>query len=292
MTAKNLPRERRFTVNGIQLAAQEWGKKGQLPVIALHGWLDNSASFDRLIPLLPKCHLIALDMAGHGQSDHRPGQGSYNVWDDIRDIFAVADALGWKTFSLLGHSRGAIISTFAAGTFPDRIHSLILVEGFVPEAANASDAPQQLAKAIIELENSRQRPRTVYPDIATAIRAREKGMFPLSHSASSNITRRGIKAVEGGFSWTYDPRLFAPSMVKFNVDYIKAFVVAIKAPVCLLLATEGLPKFYHNYLEQLKQYPDIQYQLLEGGHHLHTEEQAGVVAEHIGKFLLEHPIQG
>lgn len=289
MATKHSPRERRFTVNGIQLAAQEWGKQGQLPVIALHGWLDNSASFDKLIPLLPKCHLIALDMAGHGQSEHRQGQGSYNVWDDISDIFAVADALGWEKFSLLGHSRGAIISTFASGTFPNRIHSLALIEGFVPDAAYASDAPQQLAKAITELEISRHKPRTVYPDIETAIRGREKGMFPLSYSAASCITRRGIKAVEGGFSWTYDPRLFAPSMIKFNVDYISAFVNAIEAPVCLLLATEGLPRFYNNYLEQLKQYPQVKYQLLEGGHHLHIEEQVGVVAGFIRDFFLQHP---
>lgn len=283
------PRDRRFFVNGIHLAAQEWGKPDQQPVIALHGWLDNSASFDKLIPLLPDLHVIALDMAGHGQSDHRPGQGSYSVWDDVRDIFAVADELGWQTFSLLGHSRGAIISTFAAGTFPARIHSLALIEGFVPEAAAAEDAPRQLAKAITELAQAHHKPRTVYPDIETAIRVREKGMFPLSNSASACITLRGINAVEGGFSWTYDPKLFAPSMIKLDAEYIKAFVDAITAPVCLLLAAGGLPTFYVNYLEQMKQYPAIKYQLLEGGHHLHIEEQVDVVAGYISDFFHKHP---
>lgn len=283
------PRERHFSVNGMKLAAQEWGKKGEFPVIALHGWLDNSASFDRLLPLLPNLHVIALDMAGHGQSDHRPGLGSYNVWDDIRDIFAVADELGWKTFSLLGHSRGAIISTFAAGTFPERIHSLALVEGFVPEAANAEETPQQLAKAIIGLEQAVKKTRSVYPDIESAIRAREKGMFPLSYDAAKSITLRGTKAVDGGYVWTYDPKLFAPSMIKLNQDYIKAFVNAIKAPVGLLLANDGLPRFYASYLEQMKQYPDIRYKLLQGGHHLHIEEQAGEVAAHIRDFFNQHP---
>lgn len=291
MSTTITPQERRFFVNGIHLAAQEWGQDGQLPVIALHGWLDNSASFDKLIPLLPDIHVIALDMAGHGQSDHRPGQSSYSVWDEIRDIFAVADELGWKKFSLLSHSRGAIISTMAAGTFPDRIHSLALIEGFVPEAALAEDAPQQLAKAITELAQTIHKPRTVYPDIETAIRAREKGMFPLSHAAAASITLRGIKAVEGGFSWTYDPKLFAPSMIKLNTQYIKAFVDAIKAPVCLLLATDGLPKFYNNYLVQMEQYPTIKYQLLQGGHHLHIEEQVGLVAGHIRDFFQHHPFK-
>jgi pimeloyl-ACP methyl ester carboxylesterase len=289
MAKTRKPRERRFSVNGIQLAAQEWGEDGQLPVIALHGWLDNSASFDKLLPLLPDAHVIALDMTGHGQSDHRPGQAVYSVWDDIRDIFAVADDMGWQQFTLLGHSRGAIISTLAAGTFPERIHSLALIEGFVPEAASAQDAPRQLAKAINELASAIKKPRTIYPDIETAIRAREKGMFPLSYSAAKSITLRGIKTVEGGFAWTYDPKLFAPSMIKLNGDYIRAFVDTIKAPVCLLLANDGLPKFYTNYLQQMQQYPAIKYRLLEGGHHLHTEEQAAEVAGHIRDFFHQHP---
>jgi len=43
-------REISFQVGDLTIAAQEWGNPGDFPVIALHGWLDNSASFDRLAP--------------------------------------------------------------------------------------------------------------------------------------------------------------------------------------------------------------------------------------------------
>jgi pimeloyl-ACP methyl ester carboxylesterase len=121
------PRELRFTVNGMNFAAQEWGDSTQLPVLALHGWLDNAASFFALAPRLKNLHIVALDMAGHGQSEHRPGQMAYTPWDDINDILAVADHFGWERFVLLGHSRGAIIGTLAAGTFPERFIALGLV---------------------------------------------------------------------------------------------------------------------------------------------------------------------
>ena len=45
-------RERTFDVNGLTLTAKEWGRSGSTPVIALHGWLDNAATFDRMLPFM------------------------------------------------------------------------------------------------------------------------------------------------------------------------------------------------------------------------------------------------
>ncbi|MGD8323921.1 MAG: alpha/beta fold hydrolase, partial [Gammaproteobacteria bacterium] len=107
----NEPVERTFDVPGLSLAAREWGTAGELPVIALHGWLDNAGSFDLLAPQLSGVHLIALDCAGHGLSGHRSPDATYNVWQDVPDVFAVASRLGWDRFTLLGHSRGAAIAS-------------------------------------------------------------------------------------------------------------------------------------------------------------------------------------
>ena len=285
-------KDRYFAVNAMTLAAQEWGSEGGLPVLALHGWLDNSASFERLAPLLPGIHLIALDMAGHGQSSHRPGVGLYSFWDDIHDLLAVADELGWQEFVLLGHSRGAIIGTLAAACFPERIKALALVEGFVPEPARAEDAPLQLSNALKGLKGVASKQRSVYPDVELAIKARERGMFPLSYAAASLLTRRGIQAVEGGFCWTSDPRLLVPSAVKLTATQINAFINSLSMPVCLLLAHEGLPKLYPHYLQHLHQYSHIKPQLLEGGHHLHVEDECVKVAEHLRDFFARFEITG
>ena len=117
-------RERTFEVNGLQIACKEWGRPGFTPIIALHGWLDNAASFDHLIPLMNNVHVIALDMMGHGKSSHRSADSFYEPWIDVGDVISVADQMLWDKFTLLGHSRGAIISAFIAGTFPERIKNL------------------------------------------------------------------------------------------------------------------------------------------------------------------------
>jgi glutathione S-transferase len=88
------------------------------PALALHGWLDNGASFDRLAPMLSGLHLVALDLAGHGRSQHRHPSVVSHFIDWAPEIVAVADRLGWETFVLIGHSMGAGISSLVAGTSP------------------------------------------------------------------------------------------------------------------------------------------------------------------------------
>ena len=73
-TQQKLPRQKEMTfeVNGLRLTAKAWGDPAGTPTLALHGWLDNANTFDRLAPTLPELDLIAMDFAGHGFSSHRP----------------------------------------------------------------------------------------------------------------------------------------------------------------------------------------------------------------------------
>lgn len=103
--------------------------------------------------------LVAMDLPGHGKSEHRPGKALYNFVDYIPDILSfiggvlssdealsrhvltdtrgvrlvsLADSLGWETFALLGHSLGAALATTMAGLFWKRVTHLIVVEGLGP----------------------------------------------------------------------------------------------------------------------------------------------------------------
>jgi pimeloyl-ACP methyl ester carboxylesterase len=281
-----------FTVNGVRFAAQAWGNPQSFPVLALHGWLDNSASFYRLAQCLYELnsnnfYLVALDFAGHGRSESRLGQTAYNLWDDISDVIAIADHFAWQTFGLLGHSRGAIVSFLTAGAFPERVRCLGLIEGMLPEPAKPEDAPKQLASAIKGLHVQLRKSPSLYPDVNAAIKARENGMFPLPYAAAKALTERGVKTYPDStqVSWSTDPRLLAPSMIKLPRDYLDAFVKNVSAPINLLLADQGLPQSYPNYFKEVEHY-QINYELLKGGHHMHMDEQVDTIAEKLNSFFM------
>ena len=116
-----------------RLSALRLGNPAGRKVLALHGWLDNAASFAYLAPLLAGYHVVALDLTGHGLSARRSADASYHIWDDLPEILGVLEVLGWDRFDLMGHSRGAIISTLLASAFPERVQHLVLLDAVMPD---------------------------------------------------------------------------------------------------------------------------------------------------------------
>ncbi|KAI2513687.1 alpha/beta hydrolase [Fragilaria crotonensis] len=94
-------------------------------ILLLHGWLDNCRTFWKLAPHLPFDDVVALDLPGHGRSDHKSKDAPPIVLADA--AFYVADVLQqleWKSgVTIVGHSMGAAISLLYAATFPDQIQN-------------------------------------------------------------------------------------------------------------------------------------------------------------------------
>lgn len=278
--------ERIFSVNGYQLAANEWHRHAEHKVIALHGWLDNCASFDVLAPLLTDCHIVALDSPGHGLSDHKSPQATYNIWDDLLDILAVADVLEWETFTLLGHSRGAIMSLLLAATARQRVERIVLLDGIWPQPVRVEDTAKQLRQFLDSNRAKASKPSPVYASIdeAVDVRCKAASMAPAS---ARLIVERGLCAVGKGFSWRADPRLLTASAVKLTADHQKSIMRAIRSPIMLLIAEQGMGANVQ-FMKAVQKYKKIHYQTLPGSHHFHMEQQASDIA-HLITMYIEQP---
>ena len=268
--------EVRLSLPHLEVAAHLYGPEDGKPVIALHGWLDNAATFSRLAPRLEDLRIVALDLPGHGHSEHRPAGAAYNIWDYAHDVLQVAEQFGWQRFSLLGHSMGAIVSVLLAGALPQRIERLALIDGVIPYTGEADSAPKKLGAALEALLAVDDKRKPVYANFVQAVEARMKGVGAVSREAAELLAQRGLMPVPGGYTWRTDARLMLPSAMRLTRAHALAFVAQVACPTTLVLAEQGLM----NEPELVKLIDGFPFdvQRLPGGHHLHLDDEAGAEA--------------
>ncbi|MFD1261320.1 alpha/beta fold hydrolase [Entomomonas asaccharolytica] len=283
-------KEVRIQLPHVELAGLEYGDPQGEPVLALHGWLDNAMSFVRLNPKLKGMRIIAIDLMGHGFSQHKPAGTGYQLWEAVFSTVAVIHKLGWQRCSLLGHSLGAIISVMTAAIRPDLVKQLMLIDGLVAYSKQPTEFPQQLQHAMLGFAKSLSQPQTVkvYDCIDTMIQRRQKGLVPISYEAASLLMERGAKAVAGGYSWRSDSQLMIPSPFPLTDDAAWSYAEQITCPTHLILAKQGLLIENKHFMQRLAQLNTCKVEVLEGGHHLHldTEQSAQEVADYFNDCFL------
>ena len=276
--------ERVLNANGLRLACRLWGDPSGVPTLALHGWLDNAASFDAVAPHLPRLQLCALDLPGHGLSEHRPPAVSYHFVDYVADALAAADVLAWQRFALIGHSLGAGIASVLAAVAPERVLRVALIEGLGPAASPSEEAPSVLRRALAD--SLRASPGTVYPTFDDAVRARMNGIGRLSEEAARVLCARGLEPVAQGYRWRNDRRLYAGSRLRMSEAQVLAFIREMHVPTLLVRAEPGLATDAVVQRARVDAHPDLRVVRMPGSHHLHMEDAAARVAELIGAFIV------
>lgn len=271
-------RELNVSIPGLELAGLSWGEPDAPPLLMLHGWLDNAASFVLLAPLLAsRFHVIALDLPGHGHSQHLPEGTVYQHVDYARAVLAAADALALPRFHLLGHSLGAGIATLVAIAAPERVRRLALIEGLGPLGDDGSRTLDRFREAMASKAGG-NRPLRVFPTIDDAAAARAL-VGGLDAELARPIVERGLRPVDGGYSWRSDPRLSRPTAIRLAETQVMALLLGQAAPTSLLLARPHPPYLEPEALQvRIDCVADIRVTHMDGGHHLHLEHPADVAA--------------
>jgi pimeloyl-ACP methyl ester carboxylesterase len=112
--------------NGIRLHYLDWGGLGPV-LILIHGGLDNAHIFDDLAPAFTgHFRVIAYDLRGHGRSD---AKGPFDTTTRTADLRGLMDNLGIAKAHLAGWSLGGNDITAMAGIHPERVESIVYLEG-------------------------------------------------------------------------------------------------------------------------------------------------------------------
>ncbi|GHA92894.1 alpha/beta fold hydrolase [Modicisalibacter luteus] len=278
-----------------RLAALSWGHEEAPTWLALHGWLDNAASFSRLAPRLAErlgIRIVAIDFAGHGLSRRHPAGVDYAIWDYIHDVLDALSSLGMERATLLGHSMGAGVSCLVAAALPERVERLVLIDGIGTLYTPAEDTANQLRKGIL---GHRRRTSSAphYPDVETAVAVRVSGgVTPIDAATAEPLVRRNLDIEpDGTCRLRTDGRLLRPSLVRFCPEQALALLGSIDRPVLLIEGERGIlaeRDFAQNARSAIRH---LSRHILPGGHHLHLEPLAvaavaDTIAEHVDAGLV------
>jgi pimeloyl-ACP methyl ester carboxylesterase len=176
------------------------GGRGAPPVLFVHSLGGRLGFWKQVLHHVRRRHrAVAFDLRGHGASDADAGAG-WGLDDFAADVLAVADALGFGTFELVGHSFGATVAMATAAAAPERVLKQVLLD---PAGRFTGVTPAALDDfaASIEGEGGAEMVREAY--LANLGRAR----LPTKAAVLSSLAGTPRPVVAAGYRamFTVDP---------------------------------------------------------------------------------------
>jgi pimeloyl-ACP methyl ester carboxylesterase len=187
-------------VEGASIAYRTYGDRDDRGIVLVHGGAAHSRWWDHIAPLLATGHMVvALDLSGHGDSGRREAY-TLDLW--AHEVLAVAAAAGFTAPpTVIGHSMGGFVTLRAASLYGSRMAGAVAVDSPVRDIT-----PEERAAR----ERSAFGPLRVYPSAEAAIaKFHPIPDQPTLPYIAAHVARNSIREVSGGWSWKFDPRIFA-----------------------------------------------------------------------------------
>jgi pimeloyl-ACP methyl ester carboxylesterase len=134
----------------LDIAYEESGAANGAPVFLMHGWPYDPRCYDEVVPPLGKagCRVIAPYLRGFGATRFlsadtpRSGQQAA-LGNDLRELM---DALSIKRAMLAGYDWGGRAACVVSALWPERVQSLVTVNGYMIQDIAGAAKPQTPAQ--------------------------------------------------------------------------------------------------------------------------------------------------
>lgn len=240
MIAASEPRACFYDSQGLRLHYADWGNGSAPPLILLHGGRDHCRNWDWVArSLQPHFHVMAPDLRGHGDSEWAKGS-SYSLADHVYDLARMIADCAASPVTIVSHSFGGMISLAYAGTYPDRVSRLAVLDGaFLPDTPSAS-IDVQMTGWIAQLDKvskSKARPYRTLEEAAERMTAHNRR---LTSEQALHLARHAVRQnPDGSFSWKYDPYQRARAPYRLSADDYIALWSRISCPTLLLCGADS-----------------------------------------------------
>ncbi len=142
----------RINANGVTINARVSDDRSKPPLLLLHGHPQTHLIWHKVEPELSKhFSIVAADLRGYGDSDKPASDASvnhapYSKREMAKDMVAVMASLGFETFKVLAHDRGARVTHRMLVDHADSVERATLLD-IAPTLAMYEQTDMEFARA-------------------------------------------------------------------------------------------------------------------------------------------------
>jgi pimeloyl-ACP methyl ester carboxylesterase len=268
-----------YESQGLKLHYADWGNDAAPLLVLIHGGRDHCRSWDETARALqPYFHIIAPDLRGHGDSDWAKGS-SYSLSDYLYDLTRLARSVSAHKLTIVGHSMGGMIGLMYAGTYPDKVERLAVLDGVtVLPGTQLAPIHERTADWVEQLDRIAERKIRHYRSVGEAAERMIAHNKRLTPDRALYLATHGVKRnADGGYSWKFDEYQQARAPYRLSSDDHIALWSRIICPTLLLRGEESfLPD--PETMGVLAHFKQVHLVRIAGaGHWLHHDKPAEVI---------------
>lgn len=246
---------------------------GPEKVIALHSWMGDSTSFDEAKKYwnTDAFTYAFVDLRGYGNS--RKIAGDYSAAEASSDVFALADALGWRSFHVIGHSMSGMIAQRIAlddkAPGLGRVRSVVAVCPVTADCYPADEATRDFLKAAIHNQELSEQ-------LVGGLTGQRLLSSWAKQTVSAHIATSTPEAMHGYYRmWVLD---------SFGDE---AAAAGLNTPMLIISGKNDLPGFQQeHYLKTIASwYSDVELLEITDSGHFPMHETPGYFATVVENFL-------
>lgn len=232
-------RSRRLALpTGLTYHVLEWDppQPTETTYVLVHGFLDFAYAWHEVAPLIAaaaNAHVVAVDLRGHGDSDWIGDGGYYHFMDYVADLDAVIARVAKRRLFVVGHSMGGAVGSYWAGTRPERLAGLALLEGLGPPDQSEVDLGRRAGMWIDAWRNARPAFKPIATLELAAARLRKYDPL-LGEALALRLAEHGANRTGAGYVWKHDPLHHTTGAYPFRRDAAAQFWQRITCPVIVV----------------------------------------------------------
>ena len=234
------PADRFYESQGLRLHYADWGNESAPPLILIHGGLDHCRNWDAIATSLrSRFHVIAPDLRGHGDSDWARGS-SYSLSDNVYDLSRLLRHAGLKDAAIVGHSMGGMVALAYAGTCPEQVVRLGVLDGAFLSAARPAPMHERMARWIEQLDRISEYEPSVFRTVEEAAQRLSVRNKRLTPKLALHLARHGVRqGADGRYRWKFDHYQRASAPYRLSPDDYTALWSRIACPTLLMWGDES-----------------------------------------------------